>query len=201
MTLNWSYTGEAPAEGWILDYTINGGAPITVSCPESTAQVTKYPGCKYEFNVRPVGDVTCFGKQLSYEVAEAELFSNYNVTADDMSFYMCLTPKKENWDRFDVPAQDYKTSFEVGAKASFLVELWKNYKKSDDTVTVTYVISTEDGVPVSLNNVSSTWNKLWSKKFCELDIPQIAETAGKYSIDIYFNGQKINKDVLSFTVI
>jgi hypothetical protein len=23
----------------------------------------------------------------------------------------------------------------------------------------------------------------------------------KYSIDIYFNGQKINKDVLSFTVI
>lgn len=200
LKLDWAYVGEAPADGWILDYTVNGSDPITLSCPENSAQITKFPGCKYEIDVRPVGEITYFGKHLSYEVDEAAKFSSYNVTADDMSFYMCRTPKKDNWDRFDVPRSDYTETFQIGEKASFLVELWKNPKKSSDKITVTYVISTEDGIPVSLNTTENTWKKLWDKKFCELDIPKMPETAGKYTIDIYFNGKKINKDVLSFSI-
>lgn len=200
LTLNWTFTGQAPVEGWILDYTIDGGTPITVSCPENTAQITMYPGSKYEIDVRPVGEATFFGKHLSYETEQVVKFANFGVTADDMSFYMCLTPKKANWDRFDVPRSDYTQTFKVGVKASFLVELWKNYQKSDSKITVTYVIRTKDGAPVSMNSVDSTWNKLWSKKFCELDIPQMPETAGEYTIDIYFNGQQINNETLPFSV-
>ena len=199
LALSWTYSGEAPAEGWILDYTIDGGTPITVSCPDNSAQITRYPGSKYEIDVRPVGETSYFGKRLTHQVEKSAKFSGFGVTADDMSFYMCLTPKKANWDRFDVPASDYKTSFKVGVKASFLVELWENYQKSDDNVTVTYVIRTEDGKPVSLNNTTSTWNKLWDKKFCELDIPQMPETAGKYTVEIYFNGQIITKEAFSVT--
>jgi ABC-type oligopeptide transport system substrate-binding subunit len=80
------------------------------------------------------------------------------------------------------------------------VELWENYQNSKDEVTVTYVIRSKDGAPVSLNSEQSTWNKLWDKKFCELDIPQMPEIAGEYTVDIYFNGQQINKDVLAFTI-
>ena len=200
LKLEWTFTGEAPAEGWILDYSIDGGAPITVSCPESNAQIIKYPGSKYEIDVKPVGDVTCFNQHLSYEVPKAEMFDNYGVTAENMSFYMCLTPAKENWDRFDVPRSDYVKTFKVGVKASFLVELWENYQNSKDEVTITYVIRSKDGTPVSLNSEQSTWNKLWDKKFCELDIPQMPEIAGEYTVDIYFNGQQINKDVLAFTI-
>lgn len=199
LKLDWTYSGEAPTEGWILEYSIDGGTPITVPCMENTAQVVKYPGSKYDINVRPASEVTCYGKPLIYEVEKAAKFSKYGVTADDMSFYMCLTPKKANWDRFDVPAPDYKTSFKVGVKASFLVELWKNYQKSDDKVTVTYIIRTDAGAPVSLNSVDSTWNKMWDKKFCELDIPQMPETAGKYTVEIYFNGQKVTKEAFSVT--
>lgn len=200
LKLEWTFTGEAPAEGWVLNYSIDGGAPITVSCPESNAQIIKYPGSKYEIDVKPVADVTCFNQHLSYEVPKAEMFDNYGVTAENMSFYMCLTPAKENWDRFDVPRSDYVKTFKVGVKASFLVELWENYQNSKDEVTVTYVIRSKDGAPVSLNSEQSTWNKLWDKKFCELDIPQMPEIAGEYTVDIYFNGQQINKDVLAFTI-
>jgi hypothetical protein len=200
LVLNWAFNGEAPAEGWILDYTVDGGSPITVSCKENAAKIPLYPGSKYEIDVRPVGDITCFGKHLSYEADKAPMFSKYKVSAKDMSFYMCRTPKKDNWDRFDVPRSDYTETFQIGEKASFLVELWKNHKKSSDKITVTYVISTEDGIPVSLNTTENTWKKLWDKKFCELDIPKMPETAGKYTIDIYFNGKKINKDVLSFSI-
>lgn len=200
LKLDWEYTGEAPAEGWLLDYTVDGGAAITVSCPENTAQITLYPGSQYEIDVRPVGEVTFFGKHLSYKADQAAKFSNYGVSADDMSFYMCRTPDKANWDRYDVPRSDYTKTFKIGVKASFLVELWDSYKKSKDKVTVTYIIRDDAGVPVSLNSVESTWNKLWNKKFCELDIPQMPETAGQYTVDIYFNGQIINKDTLNFSV-
>lgn len=200
LVLNWAFNGEVPAEGWILDYTVDGGSPITVSCKENTAKIPLYPGSKYEIDVRPVGDITCFGKHLSYEADKAPMFSKYKVSAKDMSFYMCLTPEKNNWDRFDVPRSDYKETFKVGERASFLVELWKNYKSSKDKITVTYIIRDKNGVPVSMNSKESTWNKLWSNKFCELDIPQMPETAGEYTIDIYFNGQQINEKTLSFTV-
>lgn len=200
LTLEWTYTGEVPAEGWILDYSIDGGAPITVSCKESKAQIVRYPGSKYEIDVHPVGDVTCFNNHLSHEAEQAVMFANYGVTADNMSFYMCLTPEKKDWDRFDVPRSDYVKTFKVGVKASFLVELWEDYQKSKDEVTVTYVIRDKDGAPVSLNSEKSTWNKLWNKKFCELDIPQMPEIAGEYTIDIYFNEQRINMDVLAFTI-
>jgi hypothetical protein len=200
LTLEWTYDGEAPTEGWIVDYSVDGGAPITLSCKENTAQITGYPGSKYEIDVNPVGEITCFNKHLSHQMEQPEMFSNYGVSADNMSFYMCLTPEKENWDRFDVPRSDYTKTFKVGVKASFLVELWESYQKSKDEVTVTYVIRTKDGAPVSLNTEKSTWNKLWNKKFCELDIPQMPEIAGEYTVDIYFNGQQINKNVLPFTV-
>ena len=197
LDLSWAYNGEAPVEGWILDYSIDGGTPVTVSCQESTAQIPHYPGSKYEIDVRPVGEITCFGKHLSYEAEKPAKFSNYGVSADDMSFYMCLTPDKKNWDRFDVPASDYKTEFEVGVKASFLVEVWKKPKKSDDAVTITYLIRSESGEPLSMNHVNSTWDKMWNKKFCELDIPQMPETAGKYTVEIYFNSQIITTETFS----
>lgn len=200
LSLNWTYTGEAPAEGWVLDYTLDGGNAITLSCPENTAKIPCYPGSQYEITVHPVGEATYFGTSLSYQAEKADMFSKYNANAKDMDFKMCLTPDKKNWDRHDLDDSDYKETFKIGEKASFLIKLPKKVKKSDDKITVTYIIRDENGLPVSLNSIESTWNKLWNKKYCELDIPQMPETAGKYTIDIYFNGRQINKDALNFTI-
>ena len=194
LVLNWNFTGEAPADGWILDYTIDGGAPITVSCAENSATVALYPGSKYEFDINPTGEITCYNKHLSYEAPAAAKFSRYGVSADDMSFYMCLTPEKTNWDRFDVPAPDYKTSYTTSERASFLVELWKSYEYSEDAVTITFIIRNEAGQPVSVNSVDSAWNLMWDKKFCELDIPEMPDTVGKYTVDILFNNQKVTTE-------
>ena len=200
LSLKWEYQGNAPAEGWILDYTVDGSTPIAVSCAENAAQIPHYPGSNYAFNIRPVGEITYFGTTQSYQAQKAQMFSKYNADAKNMEFKMCLTPDKENWDRHDLDDSDYKETFKVGQKASFLVKLPKKVKKSDNKITVTYIIRDENGVPVSLNSAQSTWNQLWNKKYCELDIPQMPETAGKYTVDIYFNGQQINKDVLNFTI-
>ena len=187
LALQWCFLGEAPADGWILDYTIDGGTPVTVSCAETNAQIPNYPGSTYEIDVRPVGDVTFLGEKLTYTAAKAQAFSGYSVKAKDMSFYMCRTPDKKNWDRFDLKAKDYVTEFEVGEKASFLVELRENPSKSKDEVQITFIIRDDQGLPLSCEVQKSVWNDMWSKRFCELDIPKMPETAGKYTIEIYFN--------------
>ena len=197
LTVKWTIDGEIPADGWILDYSIDGGEPVTVSCTENTTELPLFPGSEYKIDLRPAGEVSFFGKPLTYTAEAAQKFSGYGVTADDMSFYMCLTPKKENWDRFDVPAPDYKTAFPVGVRASFLVEVWKNYEYSEDTIIITYVIRDEAGHPVSRNSMETAWNLLWDKKFCELDIPEMPGTAGNYTVDIFFNNQLITSEPFS----
>lgn len=198
LQLKWTFSGEAPADGWIVDYTIDGGTPITLSCTKGSAEIPQYPGSRYEIDVRPVGEVTFYGKHISYDVEEAKEFASYGVTASDMSFYMCRTPDKKKWDRFDVPADDYVTEFKVGEKASFLVELWQEYESSDDAIAITYIIRDEADQPLSAETVTSSWNEMWEKRFCELDIPKMPETAGKYTVEIYFNNRYITTE--AFTV-
>lgn len=195
--VEWTFSGQAPADGWIVDYTIDGGAPVTLSCTETNAQIPKYPGSRYEIDIRPVGDTTFFGRQLSHTAEKAAAFSGYGVTAKDMSFYMCRTPNKQNWDRFDVPAQDYVTEFKVGEKASFLVEVWEDYVSSGDEIRISYIIRDAEGRPLSAETQKSTWKEMWNKRFCELDIPQMPETAGKYTVEIYFNNGHITTEEFS----
>jgi len=39
---------------------------------------------------------------------------------------------------------------------------------------------------------------MWTKKYCELDIPALPKTAGKYVVSVFFNGSLANEQ--SFTV-
>ena len=197
LLLQWTYAGEAPADGWILDYSVDGGTPVTLSCTETSAQIPNYPGSSYEIEVRPVGDVTFLGEKLLHAVEKAKSFSDYSVKAKDMTFFMCRTPNKKKWDRFDLKAKDYVTEFEVGEKASFLVELRDNPSKSKDEVQITYIIRDDQGLPLSCEVQKAVWNDMWSKRFCELDIPKMPETAGKYTIEIYFNDGIITTESFS----
>ena len=194
LVLTWNFIGNAPADGWIVDYTIDNSTPNTISCDSNRVELPQYPGSQYEIDVRPVGEVTFYGKHLSHNVKAAATFEDYGVTADDMSFYMCRTPEQKKWDRFDVPAEDYVTEFKVGEKASFLVELWQEYERSEDPVSITYIIRSADSQPISSETVEAVWKDIWEKRFCELDLPAMPETAGSYTVEIYFNNAHVTTE-------
>lgn len=192
LAISWSFTGNEPASGWIVSYSIDETAAISINCESSNAQLPYYPGSHYDVDIYPAEEVTVLGETYSYDASEAETFNQYRVNAaEDLSFYMCLTPDKEDWDRFDVPADDYKKKFTAGEKASFLVEVWSDYKKSDDEISISYIIRDENGAPISLDTEATTWNNMWEKNFCELDIPRLPSVVGKYTIEIYFNGYHV----------
>lgn len=197
INLAWTFDGAAPT-GWILVYSINGGAPVTVECSSNAAAVPLFPGCHYDFELKPAQDITFYCEPYSYEAPAAVPFTGYDVTAADMTFSMCLTPNKDKWDRYDLKDSDYTTTFTTGQKASFLVQMAKQYWVSDDEIVTTFVIRDANNHLVSTENTSSPWRKMWYKRYCELDIPTLPQTAGTYTIDIYFNDMFVTSQ--TFTI-
>ena len=197
--LAWTYTGTAPADGWTISYSVDNTAAISLECAENAAVLPYYPGSHYEIDVRPVTDTTYLSIPFSYDAPKAASFNKYRVSADDLSFYMCLTPERENWDRFDVPAEFYRKDYAVGEKASFLVEVWTDYKEADDTINISYIVRDQDGAPVSYDAVPMVWSEMWDNRFCELDIPRMPAVEGKYTIEIYFNGAHVTTEKFNIT--
>ena len=115
-----------------------------------------------------------------------------------MTFKMCKTPSKKNWDRYDLSSKDYTTTFDAGEDASFLVKLSKKPKSSSNRITTLFVIRDENGNIVSTATTTEKWKKMWTDKYCELDIPSMPKVVGNYSISIFFDGEFAHEH--SFTI-
>ena len=200
LTVNWIYEGTAPAGGWLLLYTIDGSSEQQViQCTGESGVISPLiPGSHYSVTIQPVSGSTVFGGSGQYTVPAAETFSGYMLTAADMAFRMCKTPENPEWGEADVPAEDYTTVFPAGSKASFAVRLNHEYITSSDQIVTLFVIRSADGAVVSTATQSRTWTSMWYRGFGRIDIPASPQTAGAYTIEIYFKGALATTQ--SFTV-
>ncbi len=188
LSLSWSFEGEAPADGWLLLYTVDGCPTQVIQCKDDHAVISPLvPGGKYTMSIQPSNGATVFGGECSYEAPAASAFSGYGVDSETISMKMCITPAKENWDRWDVKDSDFTTSFGVGVSASFTMRLLDTYSTSDDEIVTLYVIRDANGDLVSTATESRTWTNMWYRSRGKLTIPFMPETAGNYTIEIYFN--------------
>ena len=199
LRLTWVYSGNTPSQGWSVDYSIDGTAAVTAECLSCEVLIPYYPGSHYDINIAPAGDVTYLGKLYTYDAPEADTFDEYKVSAEDLSFSMCLTPDKEDWDRHDLKDKDYRNEFSIGEKASFLVKYSGKRTKSKDDMVISYIVRDGSGAPISLDRESTTWNGMWDGRYCELNIPKMPTVVGSYSIEIYFNGDLASTE--QFTII
>ena len=199
--LSWTPCGDIPEGGWVLNYSMDGSAPKQIPCGTDNSAVISpvIPGCTYRFELKTANGETVLGGTHIYATATAQNFSGYGVSATDMEFKMCKTPKYSNWDRYDLSKSDYTTEFTVKQKASFLVRLKRAYSTSSNTIETMFVIRDESGAIVSAETSSSTWTKMWYRNYCELDIPSIPQIPGNYTISIYFNGAFVYETAFSVT--
>lgn len=189
LTVGWNFTGEAPAAGWLLSYSVNGGAVQTLECPENSAVLSAYPGDHYEFSLQCMDPVNFYPMDHAVDVPPLDLFEGFGLTAENLKFSMCKTPDKEDWNRKDLEDSDYTTEFALGESASFVVKRPKNSDSSEDTVTITYLIRNEEGQVISCDESTAVWDDLWNKRYCELDLPNMPVNVGSYTIEICFNDQ------------
>lgn len=200
LNFQWDYIGNAPEGGWLVVYSIeNSDIEGVVQCTDNSADIdTIIPGATYHLTIQAASGATLFGGSFSSAAPETIDFAGYDVTAENMEFFMCKTPDVADWKRDDLSDEDYMTTFAVGDKASFLVHLDVEYNVSYDEIVTLYVIRDEAGKIVSAETQSRLWVDMWRGGYCELDIPTMPQAAGNYTVDIYFNGASVTTQ--SFTV-
>ncbi len=201
LKITWTPGDSAVGQNLLLLYTVDGSATHEISCDGAASAIVtpKIPGAEYAFTLQTADGSPVLGGSQIYQVAEAQSFSGYDVTAEQMEFKMCKTPSKKKWDRHDLSKSDYTTAFKAGAKASFLIKMQHKYDKSKDKITTLFVIRDEAGKIVSSATKTATWTSMWSKNYCELDIPQIPSNPGKYTIEVFFNGALANSETFTVT--
>lgn len=190
LVLSWE-TNYPLAEGaWLLLYSIDDSDMNQVAGTSENSVVIEpvLPDASYAFTIITSTGSFVFNNTYAYKTNPAPIFRNYNVSADYMEFNMCKTPDVENWDRFDLTSADYKTTYTVGEKASFLVRMRHEYNTSSDLIVATFLIRDNTGKIVNFSTSEQTWISMWYKNYCELDIPTMPDAAGNYTITVYFNG-------------
>ena len=189
ITLNWTYQGTTPKDGWLVLYNASGyPEAMVIRSDEASATISPViPGMLFEFTIQSAEGSTVFGGHATYQAPTNEPFAGFMVTAENFTFQMCRTPAKEAWTQADVPAKDYVDTFAPGEKASFVITLDCVYGISEEEVRTLAVIWDEYGIVVDTITVNRSWSSMWYKNFGKLDLFELPETPGFYTIEVYFN--------------
>ncbi len=190
LTLSWKLPENVPQDGWTLSYTVDGSAAKELFFSGSTATLSPVvPGANYIFTLKPSDGGAVLGGELTYAAAAAPAFSAYGVNSETLEFRMCRRPSFTGWDRWDVSSSDYRTEFDAGEEAAFVIKRTVDYVHTEDQVVTLFVIRDEAGAVIDADATESEyWYDMWVKGYCELDVPSIPQTPGKYTVEIYFNG-------------
>ena len=66
MDFVWGFDGNAPLDGWILTYSIDGGEQVQLTCTESKATLPLTIGAVYDFHLSPATETTCINADFQY---------------------------------------------------------------------------------------------------------------------------------------
>ncbi len=207
LIVSWQHSGPAPEGEWLLMYRIDGAEQQTVirsTRIDSVVVPNKVPNSTYEFTISTQSGVTVFKDYYTANTAAAPEFDNYpayNVAAKDIVFTMCETPDKVNWTYPDI---ETKTStFTLGEKASFSMQLMRPNSTSLDPITIMFVIRDAQGNAISYDTTSAIWTNMWSWNNGghrgKLDVPALPQQAGSYTMEIYFNGYSVHTQQFNVT--
>ena len=202
--LIWDST-RLPVNGWTVTYTIEGqNISFDVSSDENHATIIPaLPESHYSFQIKandnspvvhaPAECTTASAKNFKQE------FGGYSVSRTNLSFGMCKTPNKENWNHNDVPNSAYTQVFKSGDKASFVIFLNRVYGISYEMIYTTFAFYDSEGSLVDVAVSAAAWSDMWYKNYCEMDIPVMPQDPGAYTVKIYFNGQYVTTQSFSIT--
>jgi hypothetical protein len=201
MTITWKYEGKAPADGWRLFYTIDGGEKQVIHCDTTSCTISPLvPGAKYAVTIALEGDTTVFGGSKKFTAAEGQRFDSYGVTWENFKFRMCWTPDNADWRWYNLYESDFTTTFKPGEKASFVLKLDTNYHDDQDNIETLFVVRDSDGKVVSANaGRTRIWVAMWNQRYSELDMPAMPQKPGEYTVDIYFNGAWVTTEEFTVT--
>lgn len=200
LALTWVANRDIPAEGWTLQYSIDGvNATEAVKTGSNSALVPLVPNGNYLFTLLDGAGNAVLGGPFTHMQTEAADFDAFSATREDLTTRLCKTPSASSWSYKDLEDEDYVNSFAVGQKISAVIAHSGRVERSDDEVLITYVIRDEGGKIVSFSHDTQTWRSMWYENYCELDVSGIPVNVGTYELSVYFNGQTVGMQKFEIT--
>lgn len=182
LVITWDISSGASADGWLLLYRVDGSEKqASVPCNGNSAVIYGIvPGAVYDITLQDAAGIPVLCEPFSYTAPEAQVFSGYNVTAEDMTCRL-----------YQAPSLEYKTTFLSSDSIYMKISLAKRPGTSEDRVVILFVTHDEEGNVIHNSNTTLIWKNMWTNRECILAIPYTPESDGDYSISIYFNSQLV----------
>ena len=199
LTAEWTFEGNAPENGWLLLYSLDGfdDQQSVVKCSEPKAVIeNRIPGATYRFVVQTADSATVFNGIHTYTCPNAEIFAFEGMSGDSITSLLLKTPEEEGWTCESVGADVFTDTFQSGDPISIVLKSSDNFHLPQASISVMYVIRNGDGKVLSdyISRETVDWKELWydgNYHNCELDIPNVPKESGSYSISIYFNNKAV----------
>lgn len=202
--LSWNSSQSVPEDGWVLSYSVVGlGNQETIVCKENKAVINSLiPNSTYRIHLEDTKGIVLLGSQKELTTGNAvefqKDFGSFTLSRNDLTFYMCRTPARPNWGRYDLSNDDYTTTFNIGQSASFLVRAKKDCYQANESVTTMFIVRDKAGAPIATSQITKIWTDMWQSYNCKLEIPTMPTEAGTYTIDVYFDGGLVHQQ--EFTI-
>ena len=190
LDVEWMCEASSEDTQWLVVYTLEGQESAVEQVTDTSVTLSGLiPAGKYTITIeeasgKPVGGETT----TEVTLPEAEEFKDYGFTTAYVSTW--LKPNKENWTSRDLAT--IRTSFSAGETLAFACQSNSTVQSSDDTVTALLVVRDSDGNVVDYYSGQETWSNMWSNKLYVGELTRMPETAGDYTLEIYFNGKLVD---------
>ena len=206
LDVKWTFDGKAPADGWLLVYSLNNSESSSiVKCSEPEGVISPLiPDTTYHLSLQLSDDTSIFNNTTSYDTTAAEPFSTQGLSADKIKSRLLKTPSGSKWLADDLTEEDYTTSFQSGDKISMALEATVKFYVQHEDIQVMYVYrdAAGDPIPSLVSTETIDWYNLFfdgNYQLGELDLPKAPTDSGSYSVTVYFNGAPVATNEFSIS--
>lgn len=191
--IQWSFEGSAPANGWLILFTVDNGIeqqviltdePVVTIAPAG-------PGSHYEIIIQTADATSVFNGSASADIPEATggTFSGYGLRASEIEVRTYRAPDG-SWSRKDLT--DITTTFSVGDNIAFVFYTSEIYNLSSDAITTTMVLHDSEGNLAAISSRTRSWDDMWQGGYCTDEFNNLPTVPGTYTLKIYLNDKLLS---------
>lgn len=197
-TLSWSTDGDMAPESWTIYYRPTGTelTPQAATATGSSATIEDLlPGTDYTFALSASGDILIDGStETTLTTADAAAYTEHDFDGIALTLH-----DKPDGDWSVASLGDAKTAFSAGQAivCAMRPTAAPRTQEEPETVNVLLAVRSEDGTPCTILSQSISWNDLWDENVYAAAIDALPESAGSYTVTLYFNRQLIGSTELT----
>ena len=193
LSVDWNYVGNAPKDGWLLLYTIDGGGQSVAKCDKATAAITtRIPGARYTLTLQAADGTSVLGGLQTYTCPDAVPFNQFEFSADTLEADLLVTPDSK-WYADKIEDGTFTDSFASGEGISVALRNSESFYLPGTEVEVVFAIRDAYGnvLPDFTSVEKMYWKNIWlgsSSQCGELEVPSVPTASGSYVLHIYVDG-------------